>query len=154
LAKAQEQIVPIASLIVVALVRAPGYEGKSLDVRVYSRYDSVQLYLNDKLIGEKPTTRREQFKAAFSVPYAAGTLKTVGIQAGKKAQTTILKTAGAITGLRLTPDRATITADGEDLSFITVETVDSHGNFQPNGDLDVSFEVTGPAPWLLSPAAI
>ena len=121
----------------------PGYEGKSLDVQVFSRYDSVQLYLNDKLIGEKPTTRSQQFKATFSVPYAAGTLKTVGIQAGKKAQTTILKTAGPIVGLRLTPNRTTITADGEDLSFITVESVDAHGNFQPNGDQTVTFEVTG-----------
>ena len=122
----------------------PGYEGKSLDVQIYSRYDSVRLYLNDKLIGEKPTTRSQQFKANFSVPYAAGTLKTVGIQAGKKAQTMILKTAGPIAGLRLTPDRATISAaDGEDLSFITVESVDAHGNFQPNGDQNISFEVTG-----------
>ncbi len=123
----------------------PTYEGKSLDVQVYSRFDSVRLYLNDKLIGEKPTTRNEQFKAIFSVSYAAGTLKTVGIQAGKEAQTTLLKTAGPISGLRLTPDRTILAADGEDLSFITVESVDANGNFQPNGAQPISFNVTGAA---------
>jgi beta-galactosidase len=121
----------------------PGYEGKSLNVQVYSRCDSVRLYLNDKLIGENPTTRGEQFKAVFSVPYAAGVLKAVGIQSGMEAQTVVLKTAGLVAGLRLTPDRATITADGEDLSFIAVESVDDDGNFQPNGDQAVSFKVSG-----------
>ncbi len=121
----------------------PGYEDKPLNVQVYSRCDSVRLYLNDKLIGESPTTRGEQFKAVFSVPYAAGVLKAVGIQSGKEAQTVVLKTAGPVAGLRLTPDRATITADGEDLSFIAVESVDAEGNFQPNGDQAVSFDVSG-----------
>jgi beta-galactosidase len=123
----------------------PTYEGKSLEVQVFSRYDSVRLFLNDTLVGEKPTTRREQFKTTFNLPYAPGTLKTVGIQDGKEAATMLLKTAGAPAGLRLTPDRKKLAANGQDLSFLTVESVDKDGGFQPNGDQVVTFSVTGPA---------
>ena len=51
----------------------PGQEGKDLQVEVYSGAEKVRLYLNDKLIGEKPTGRSEEFKAMFAVPYAPGT---------------------------------------------------------------------------------
>jgi Domain of unknown function (DUF4982) len=37
------------------------------------------LYLNDKLIGELPTSPEQQCKALFTVPYAPGTLKAAGV---------------------------------------------------------------------------
>jgi beta-galactosidase len=123
----------------------PGYEGVPLEVQVYSRYDAVRLYLNDVLVGEKPTTREQKFKAVFEVPYAPGTLRTAGVQAGSEVETNILRTAGPVLGLRLTADRTQIAADGQDLSFITVEAVDQNGNFQPTGNQFVTFSVDGPA---------
>lgn len=123
----------------------PGYEGKPLEVQVYSRYDEVRLYLNDALIAEKPTTIDQKFMAAFEVPYAAGVLRTAGVLAGKEVENNILRTAGPVAGLRLTADRTEIAADGQDISFITVEAVDENGNFQPNGDQLVTFTVDGPA---------
>ncbi len=58
----------------------PGQEGKEMQVEVYSGAEKVQLFLNGKLIGEKPTGREQQFKAVFAVPYAPGTLKAVGVR--------------------------------------------------------------------------
>ncbi len=123
----------------------PGYEGKPLEVQVYSRYEAVRVYLNDVLMGEKPTTVAEKFRAVFVVRYAAGTLRTAGVQEGKEVESNILRTAGPVFGLRLGADRTELTADGQDLSFITVEAVDAGGNFQPNGDQMVRFAVDGPA---------
>ena len=123
----------------------PGYENKPLIVTVYSRYDRVRLYLNNTLIEEKPTTRAEQFQAIFHVPYTPGSLKTVGIQNGKEVATNALTTAGPATALRLTPDRTTLAADGQDLTFITVESIDAAGNLQPTGNQLVHFTLTGPA---------
>jgi len=121
----------------------PGQEGKTLQVEVDSRYPRVQLYLNDTLIGEKPTTRQQQFKATFPVPYATGTLRAVGIDADKEAQRIELTTAGDVAGLRLVPDRRELTADGQDLAFIAVEAVDVQGRLQPNGNQSVTFKVEG-----------
>ncbi len=121
----------------------PGLEGKSVDVQVYSRYDAVRVSLNGTVIGEKPTGRSEQFKAVISVPYAAGTLKTEGLVDGKVVATSQIKTVGPVAKLRLTADRSILHADGQDLSFITVEGLDADGNFQPNGDQEVTFNVSG-----------
>jgi beta-galactosidase len=121
----------------------PGQEGKSLEVQVYSRYERVRLSLNGAVVGEKPTGRAQQFKAMFSVPYTPGVLKTEGLVGDKVVATSELKTAGPVAKLRLTVDRDSIRADGQDLSFITVESVDADGNFQPNGDQEVTFDVTG-----------
>lgn len=122
----------------------PGEEGKALSVEVDSRYDAVRLYLNGRVVGEKPTTRAEQFKAVFSVTYAPGELRAVGLQGGREVASFVLETAGAATAVRLTPDRATVHADGEDLSFVTVEVVDAAGRLVPIADTSVRFDLRGP----------
>lgn len=122
----------------------PGQEGKELQVEVYSGAEKVQIFLNDKLIGEKPTSREQQFKATFSVPYAPGVLKAVGMRGDRAVAESILRTAGKPTGIRLTADRTQVQANGEDLSFVTVEAVDAEGHFQPHADQEVQFTISGP----------
>ncbi len=123
----------------------PGQEGKPMQVDVYSGTDKVRLYLNDKLIGEMPTGRDQQFKATFSVPYMPGTLKAVGVRGDQNVAESVLTTAGEATQLRLTADRAIVHANGEDLSFIKVEALDANGRLQPNATQLIGFELNGPA---------
>jgi beta-galactosidase len=54
-----------------------------------------------------------------------------------------VKTAGAPARLVLAPDRSTIRADGEDLSFVTVRIEDAAGNLVPAADNLVRFAVEG-----------
>ncbi len=122
----------------------PGQEGKEMQVEVYSGAEKVQLFLNDKLIGEQPTGSDQQFKATFSVPYKPGTLKVIGMRNNRAVAESVLTTAGNATKLRLTPDRTTIHADGQDLSFVTVEAVDEDGRPQPHTEQEVQFSVDGP----------
>ena len=122
----------------------PGQEGKALDVEIYSRCDVVRLYLGDKLMGEKPTTRAERFKANFRVPFAPGVLRAVALQGGKAIAEAVLRTAAEPARVRLTADRTSIRADGQDLSFVTVEAVDATGQPHPNADHQVSFNLKGP----------
>ena len=122
----------------------PGQEGKELEVEVYSGAEKVQLFLNDKLIGEKPTGREQEFKAVFSVPYTPGTLKAIGMRGNRAVAGSILTTADAASALRLTADRKVINADGEDLSFVTVEAVDAQGRWQPEAGQEIHFSINGP----------
>ncbi len=122
----------------------PGQEGKEMQVEVYSGAEKVRLYLNDKLIGEKPTGREQEFKAVFDVPYAPGTLKAVGVWGDSAVAESILTSTGKPAQLRLTADRSVVQADGQDLSFITVEALDSAGHLQPNADQEVQFAISGP----------
>lgn len=122
----------------------PGQEGRELTVEVDSRYDAVRLYLNGRLLGEKPTTRAEEFRALFAVPYAPGTLRAAGVKGGREVETFTLTTARASARLRLTADRARIRADGEDLCFVTVEVTDRNGRLRPDADPAVRFALHGP----------
>jgi len=122
----------------------PGQEGKELQVEVYSGAEKVRLYLNGKLIGEKPTGKEQEFKATFAVPYAPGTVKAVGVRGDKEVAESVLTTAGKASRLRVTADRTVIQADGQDLAYLTVEAVDAEGRVQQLADEDVTFTVGGP----------
>ncbi|MCD9574981.1 glycoside hydrolase family 2 TIM barrel-domain containing protein [Flavobacterium soyae] len=122
----------------------PVFEGKTVQVEVYSKYPKVRLYLNDKLIGEQPTIREQQFKAAFSIPYSQGLLKAVGVENDKEVESAILQTAGDAAKIKLTADRKEILANGQDLSYITIEITDKDGIFQPNAANRLDFKIEGP----------
>jgi beta-galactosidase len=103
----------------------------------------VRLYLNDKLIGEKPSGRDQAFKAEFEVPFTSGTLRADGVDSGKVVAQSVLQTAGDPMGLKLTADRTVLDANGQDLAFVTVEAVDENGRLQMNSDEKVQFTLSG-----------
>jgi beta-galactosidase len=121
----------------------PDAEGKTMQVAVYSRCDTVRLELNGKEIATKQINGG-RLTARFEVPYAAGELKVVGLKSGKVVATKILRTVGPAKKLRLTVDRSTIRADRSDLAFVTVEITDASGNALPDATNLVHFKVTGP----------
>ncbi|QJW89882.1 DUF4982 domain-containing protein [Spirosoma taeanense] len=120
----------------------PGAEGKPLEVRVFSRSSGVRLELNGKVIGERKLSD-SSIVASFTVPYQPGQLKAVSLENGLETGTVELATAGPAHALRLSPDRAAIRASRNDLSFVTVEVVDAHGQVVPDVAIPVSFQVSG-----------
>ena len=115
----------------------PGHEGKDIDVEVYSHDSKVRLYLNDKFIGEKEVA---QGMARFTLPYQPGTLRA---EAGNES--VALRTAGKANTIRLTADRTTLMADGQDLAFISVELTDGNGIANLLADNELSVNISGPA---------
>lgn len=122
----------------------PGEEGENLQVEVYAGTEKVRLFLNDKLMGEMPTTPDHERRALFTVPYAPGRLKLVGVNGDREVARSVLQTASSSTNLSLKADRSELYADGQDLSFITVEAHDSRGTLVPNSGADVEFRISGP----------
>jgi beta-galactosidase len=62
---------------------------------------------------------------------------------GKAVAEKEIHTAGVPHHLELTADRKTITADGKDLSFVTVSVVDKNGIACPNAANRLNFKVAG-----------
>jgi beta-galactosidase len=120
-----------------------GREGQSFQVDVYSACEKVELFLNDRSLGVKPTTRQERFIATFEVPYEAGVLKAAGYTGDQPVAEYVIKTVDAPARIRLAPDRSTIKAQKGDLSFVTVEIIDQKGQVDPNADHTVYFTVKG-----------
>lgn len=121
-----------------------GYENQPLEVTVYSSCEQVELFLNGKSLGKKPTNRSTRFMASWQVPYQTGTLKATGYQGKKQVSSSELKTAKEASQMALTCDRNEIKANGQDLAYITVELKDANGVRNPKAENLVKFEVEGP----------
>jgi beta-galactosidase len=120
----------------------PGAEGKSLNVRVFSRAHMVRLFLNGKIIGEQEI-KDGSITAVFNVPYEPGSLKAVNVENGKETDSIEFKTTGLPKHIRLTADRNTIKADRNDLSYVMVEVVDNNDQVVPTADISIKFTLAG-----------
>jgi beta-galactosidase len=116
---------------VVACWNWKGYEGQVLKVEAYSSFDQVELFLNDKSLGKKETNRETRWIAKWDVVYQPGVLRAVGYKNTGETSSCELKTAEDPQEILLTADRNSITADGQDLSYITVEILDAKGVRNP-----------------------
>ncbi|WP_163707205.1 sugar-binding domain-containing protein [Mangrovibacterium lignilyticum] len=121
----------------------PGYKGKDIEIEVYSKYSKVRLYLNDKLVSEQATGLEQEFKATFTLPYTPGKITAVGVEDNKEVESTSLKTAGKAAQIKLIADRTAIQADGQDLSFVTIEVTDAEGNILPNAENSLAISIEG-----------
>lgn len=110
----------------------------------YNNADEVELFVNGKSQGVKSKTPIN-LHAIWRVKFEPGKVKVIARKNGKVVGEKEIRTAGEPVQIRLTPDRSQLTADGKDLSFITVEILDEEGNLCPNADNLVNFEVEGDA---------
>lgn len=117
--------------------------GETVDIWAYYNHaDEVELFLNGKSQGVK-TKGKDDFHVMWRLKFAPGTIKVVSRKAGKVVLTKEIKTAGAPAQIVMTADRKQITADGKDLSFVTVEVRDKDGNLCPNADNLIYFDLKG-----------
>jgi beta-galactosidase len=138
----------------------PGHEGETIPVMAYTNAAEVELFLNGKSLGRKkrgvdtvviPVGANvsgsheftSKYRFEWQVPYQPGILRAVAYNAGSEVAADEVRTAGAPARVRLIPDRATIAADGRDLSFIAARVEDKDGNLCPNADNLLQFRVDG-----------
>jgi beta-galactosidase len=108
---------------------------------VHSNLDEVELFLNGASQGKKkvePLTHLE-----WKVKYEPGVLEARGSKNGAVVLTEKRETTGGPESIRLTADRSEINADGEDVSIIRVEALDSEGRHVPTADTLIVFKITG-----------
>ena len=146
----------------------PGREGKVTPVMCYTDYDEAELFVNGKSQGRRHKTGRMSASATAgklvekmgkevtdsllsryrlvwdNVVYEPGELKVVVYDKnGKAAGEETVHTAGAPAALRLTADKNTLVADGNDLSYITVALTDKDGTLCPDAADNIRVEVSG-----------
>jgi len=137
-----------------------GREGQAIPVMCYTNAGEVELILNGKSLGRKKRFAEPwvmpvgtdispdehfitKYRLVWEVPYQAGTLKAVAYRDNREVATDEVRTAEAPARIRLVPDRATIHADGDDLSFVTVRVEDQRGTLCPLADNLVEFQIKG-----------
>jgi len=116
--------------------------GDTIDLWTYTSCDEAELFLNGKSLGASRKINGS-LHMQWRVPYEPGRLEAKGIHDGKEL-TAVVETTGKPAGIRLTADRDRIDADGQDLSFVTVEIVDEQGRLVPCAGNHVLFHLSGP----------
>ncbi|NLR93856.1 glycoside hydrolase family 2 TIM barrel-domain containing protein [Flammeovirga agarivorans] len=125
-----------------------GREGETTPVFVYTNYNTAELFINGVSQGKRTkdvTSRLDRYRLRWmDVKYEAGTVKVVAYDDnGQAVAEKEIKTAGQPHHLKLEADRSILSADGEDLSYVTVSVVDKEGNFCPTANIPLSFKVKG-----------
>ncbi len=119
--------------------------GQTIDVWAYYNYaDEVELFLNGDSKGVR-SKNDSTLHTMWRLTYVPGEVKVISRKNGVKVAEKVILTAGEPSQIQLSADRSSITPDGYDLSFITVDILDENGLLAPNADNEITFEVTGPA---------
>ena len=119
-------------------------DGDKIDLwAYYNTADEVELLVNGRSLGRSKKSATRLHALWEGVEFEAGEITAIGYKDGKEIMRHTRKTAGEPASLTLTADRDVIAADGYDLSYITIDCVDSEGNFMPTAMNQLYFEVTG-----------
>lgn len=125
-----------------------GREGETTPVFVYTSYNSAELFVNGKSQGiqrKNDQSKLTRYRLMWTdVKYEPGTLKVVAYDdQGKTVAEKSVVTAGKPHHINLEANRKTISANGEDLSYVTATIVDKQGNPCPVASNRLSFQVKG-----------
>lgn len=125
-----------------------GREGQTTPVFVYTNYESAELFVNGKSMGilhKDTSSLQNRYRLMWmDVKYEPGTVKVVALDKnGKPAAEKTMVTAGKPYKIVVQPDRSTLAADGNDISFVTVSVVDKNGNPCATADNQLNFSVSG-----------
>ncbi len=147
-----------------------GREGGVTPVYCYTNYPTAELFVNGKSQGKitKNTSVKtgagkdgkisdvndpalDRYRLRWNnVKYEPGEIKVVAYDAnGNEAGTEVIKTAGKADHITLTGDLGAeikpLVADGNSMTFITVNIEDKDGNLVPNADNQINVKVSGSA---------
>lgn len=123
----------------------PNRVGQVTPVHVFTSGDEAELFVNDKSFGRKKRGQYEYRIRFDNVTYAAGNIRVVAYKNGAQWATAQTLTAGSAAALNATADRTSITGDGKDLSFISVNVVDSKGTIVPEANNSITASIaSGP----------
>lgn len=127
-------------------------EGDSFSVTVMSNCDTVELYINGVKVDKEPVRQYLNLPHPFfvfeGIEYEAGKVEAVGYMDGKEAVRTVQRTPEKGAKLVLTPDYTVLTADGSDMTSVSIELVDKNGTRLPYADNIVTISTEGNADFI------
>ena len=139
-----------ASKVELFFTPASGGAPQSLGAKEFTKKTTAAGYTYQMYEGTgKSSTEHENLYMTWMVPYEAGTITAKAwdkdghvITENVQGRTSVT-TTGTAAKLQVKADRETIKANGEDLSYLTVNVTDENGNLVPNAENKVTFEVSG-----------
>ena len=120
--------------------------GEVTPVHVYTSGDEGELFVNGVSQGRR---KKRQYLYPYRlrwdrVRYQPGKVEVVTWKDGRPWAEATVRTTGEPSRVLLEADRTEITADGDDLAFVTVRVADRDGLTVPTAADPLSFEISGP----------
>ena len=116
-------------------------EGQEISVWCHTNLERVELFLNGRSLGAQNVVKNVHLE--WKVKYAPGVIEARGYRGGQQVLTAKRETTGAPARIVLRPDRARIAADGEDVSMVAAEVVDSQGRIVSVANNEIAFSIAG-----------
>lgn len=125
-----------------------GREGQPTPVYCYTDAPEAELFVNGKSqgrIAKNKASKMDRYRLRWNnVKYEPGEIAVVAYAAdGSEIGRDTVRTAGEPARLVLDVDRESLTADGNDMAFVSAWLADKDGNFIPTATDTLSFEVAG-----------
>ncbi len=120
----------------------PGKEGVIIPVWTYSNAEEVELLFNGESLGKK--SNNGKMNLSWDVPYAPGTLKAIATSKGNVVAEQTVSTTSEPSGIEIIADKRFLKADGESCVHLEINVLDANGNFVPNANNLIEFEISGP----------
>ncbi len=112
-------------------------------VEVYSNCEKVELFLNEKSLGEKAMPS-DASSISWTFPYAKGTLKAIGKNSQQQVAEYIIKSSEYPVDINIEADKKVITNNFDDVSHVTFSFIDENDVECPWAEKVIKFEVSGP----------
>jgi hypothetical protein len=123
----------------------PKYLGQKKDFVVNSNCEKVELYVDNKKIGEAYPKYDHYCTVTFkNIEVTNGILKVIGVQDGKKTEHKVAM-SDKPAGLKLTVSHDKIPAGKGSVAIVTADIIDENGNRVVNAKNALEWEVTGSA---------
>jgi beta-galactosidase len=116
--------------------------GQLINIWAFGNCQAVELFTNGVSLRQQALNVQSHVEWD-NVPYVPGTLQAIGFNNGVPVMTNSIVTTGIPAAIALIPDRSTILADGQDVSVVTVEVLDTQGNVVPIATNLINFAVSG-----------
>lgn len=122
-----------------------GYEGKPVELVVYSRAEEVEVLVNGKSLGRKAVCKERPMpnSVSFETVYEPGKVEAISFCGGKEISRGGLVTAGAPAKILLKPEKTEMKADGHDLIYVGIEIQDKDGNLVPDAEIALTTKAKG-----------
>ncbi len=115
-------------------------DGQLIDVVAYTNFSEAELFVNGKSVGKRTP---EEYTVTWQVPYEKGEIRVVATDEKWGSFERSRHSFGNSAEIKLSCDKTTLRADGEDLIAVVVSTVDENGVPVDNARDRISISVTG-----------
>ena len=122
-----------------------GYEGKSVQLVVFSRADEVEIVCNGSSIGKKAVVKDGKLpnSVRFDTVYTPGKVEAISYKDGMEISRAALITSGKPAKLIVTPEESKMNSDGREIAYINIDIVDADGLVVNDAKIALKAEVSG-----------